>query len=156
ERSEAGWGITQRRVDQRQDTLQIPIHFVVPETQYSETLVGKMTVANGIASRMGIVIVLTAIDFNDETVLEPHKIHDVTVGWRLATKVETLLSPGAQMNPQLDLLSGHSFAKAAGDFVSHDPPPGRALRARPPSPFGGGIEQAALAQQRLRAGQRAA
>jgi hypothetical protein len=139
ERSEAGWGITQRVVDQRQDAFHVPIHFVVPETQHSEAVGGKLTVTSGIAPSMGIVIVLTAINFDDETVPETDEIHDMASARGLAAEVEALLSPRPQMNSQLHLLRRHSFAKTASDFVSHDPPPGRALRARPPSPFGGGI-----------------
>ena len=45
ERSEAGWGITQRVVDCHQDTLEIPIEFIVPETQDPEPLAGEVIVA---------------------------------------------------------------------------------------------------------------
>jgi len=45
ERSEAGWGITQRVVDCPQGALEIPIELIVPEAQYSEPLAGEVTVA---------------------------------------------------------------------------------------------------------------
>jgi hypothetical protein len=99
ERSEAGWGLSQRVVDQRQDPFQIPIHFVVPETQHSEPAAGKMTVTKGIAPSMSIEIVLSTIDFDDETVLQTDEIHDMTLARRLPAEVEPLLSPRPQMNP---------------------------------------------------------
>jgi len=97
-----------------------------------------MIVASGIAPGMRIEVVLTAIDLDDQTPLKTDEVYDIAVTWGLAAEVEALLSPRAQMNPQLHLLRGHSFAETASDFVSHDPRPGR-LR-RPPSPFGGGIK----------------
>jgi hypothetical protein len=133
ERSEAGWGIAQRVIDQSQNTLQIPIHFVVPETQYAEPLTGKMTVTNSIASSMGIEIVLAAIDFDNETVLQTDEIYDMPLARRLPAEVETLFSPRPQMNPQLHLLPCHSFAKIPRDFVGHEPyPAARYARVHPP------------------------
>ena len=60
ERSEAEWGVAQRIVDHRQHALQIPIDFIVPETQYREASAGEVMVALRIAPRMRIEIMLTA------------------------------------------------------------------------------------------------
>jgi hypothetical protein len=139
ERSEAGWGGAQRGGDGRQHTLEIAIDVMVPETQRPEPLAGKMIVARQISLGMRVEVMLTAVDLDDQVVFETDEIHDVAITRRLAAEVESVLSPCAQMNPQLHLLRGHSFAQAASDFVRHDPPPGR-LR-RPPSPYGGGISR---------------
>src|SRR6516165_10555148 len=88
---------------------------------------------------------LTAIDLYDKTPFETDEIDDIAVARGLAAEVEAPLSPGAQMDPQLNLLRGHSFAKAARDFVSHVSPPG-SLR-EPPSPLRGeGLKSVARAQ----------
>ncbi len=139
ERSEAGWGTPERVVDQRQHAFQIPIDLVIPETQYPEALVDKILVALRVAPRMHIEIMLTAIDLHDEALLETDEVDDIAVARGLAAEVEASLSPGAQMNPQLDLLRGHSFAKAARDLVRHVPPPGLATLGHPPPLRGGGI-----------------
>jgi hypothetical protein len=44
ERSEAGWGITQRVVDCHQDAFEIPIEFIVPEAQDPEPVAGEVMV----------------------------------------------------------------------------------------------------------------
>src|ERR1043166_4636418 len=132
-----GGGTPQRVVDQRQHALQIAIDLVIPETQYPEALVAKILVALRVAPRMHIEIMLTAIDLYDETLLETDEIDDMAVARGLSAEVESALAPGAQMNPQLDLLRGHSFAKAARDFVSHVTPP----PPRPPPPGGAGASR---------------
>src|SRR5712692_3312211 len=153
EPGEAGWGSPQRVIDERQHALQIPIDLVVPETQYPEALVAKILIALRVAPRMHIEIMLTAIDLYDETLLETDEVDDIAVARGLAAEVESPFSPEAQMNPQLDLLRGHSFAKAARDFVSHVPPtrpPPAQGRGRPPSPLRGeGLESVAPAQLNL-------
>jgi len=133
----AGWGIAQSVINHGQDTLEISIDLVVPEPQCPEPIAGKVSVAGSIPSGMRIEVVLAAVDFNNEPVLETHEVDDMTIARSLSAKMETLFSPGAQIDPQLHLLRGHSLAQTASGFVSHKPPPGR-LR-RPPSPFGGGI-----------------
>jgi hypothetical protein len=138
-RSEAGWGIFQRVSNGRKHSLQIAIEVMVPETQSPETLPGKMTVALHIAPGMRIKVMLTAVHFDDQTMLETDEIHDMIIARRLSAEVKSLFSPGAQMNPQLHLLWGHLFAQGTSNLVGHNPPPGR-LR-RPPSPFGGGIQR---------------
>src|SRR5216684_4122879 len=73
--------------------------------------------------RTHIKIMLTSVDLDDEALLETDEIDDIAVARGLAAEVESLLSPGAQMNPQFHLLWGHSFAKTARDFVGHAPHP---------------------------------
>jgi hypothetical protein len=49
-----------------------------------------------------------------------------------------MLSPAAQMNPQLDLLQGHLFAQGAGQLVGHDTPTRPPYGGHPP-PAGEGF-----------------
>jgi hypothetical protein len=51
-----------------------------------------------------VFVVLSAIDFDDQPMLETDKIHDDVVTWRLSPKVKSAGSPRTQMHPQLDLL----------------------------------------------------
>lgn len=89
-----------------------------------KALLGKILIALRVAPRVQIEIMLTAIDLYNQTLLETDEIDEMAIARGLATELKSSLSPGAQMNPQLDLLRCHSFAKAAGDFVSHLSPPG--------------------------------
>ena len=93
ERSEAGWGVAQRIVDHRQHALQIPIDFIVPETQYREAPAGEVMVALHIAPCMRIEIMLTAIDLNHEAVFETDEIYDMAVARGLPAEMESLFSP---------------------------------------------------------------
>jgi hypothetical protein len=99
EQSEAGWGVAQLVVDEHQHALQIPINVVVPEAQYSEASPDKVTIPTRIPTSMPIKVVLTAVDLNYKLVFETDEIYDVATARRLAAEVESLLSPGAQMNP---------------------------------------------------------
>jgi hypothetical protein len=93
ERSEAGWGIVQRVIDQREHTVEISIDFVVPKTQNPEALAGQVIVAFGVAAGVCIEVVLPTIDLDDETVLETYEIDNDIVAWRLTTKMEATLLP---------------------------------------------------------------
>jgi hypothetical protein len=93
ERSEAGWGVAQRIVDQRQHAVQIPIDFIVPETQYPEALDDKVMVPPRITPGMCIEVMLTAVDLDDEAVFETDEIYDISIAWGLAAEVKSLISP---------------------------------------------------------------
>src|SRR5260370_8265971 len=93
ERSEAGWGVAQRFVDQRQHALHIPIDLIVPETQYREPFAGKVIVALRIAPGMRIEIMLTAIDLDHEAMLETDEIYDIAVARSLPPQMESVFSP---------------------------------------------------------------
>jgi hypothetical protein len=120
-------GVMQRLVDKGQHAFQIAIDFIVPETQYPEAFGHKMVVALRVTSGMGIEVMLAAIDLDDKALLETDEIDDIVIARSLAAEMESLFSPGTQMNPQFHLLRGQSFAQAARDFVRHGPP------TRPPS-----------------------
>jgi hypothetical protein len=93
ERSEAGWGLAQRVVDQREHSFQIAIDFIVPEAQYPESVIGKVIVALRIASGKRIEVMLTTIDLDDEAVFETDEIYDITITRGLAAEVKSLSFP---------------------------------------------------------------
>jgi hypothetical protein len=93
ERSEAGWGIAQRLVDHDQNALQVPINFVVPEAQSPEPLVGKVTIALRVAPGVRVEAMLTAVDLDDETLLETDEIDDMTCARGLAAKMKSAFFP---------------------------------------------------------------
>jgi hypothetical protein len=93
ERSEAGWGIVKRVIDQRQHTLEISINFVVPKAQNPEALTDKMIVAFRVSAGMCIEVVLAAVNLDDDAVLKTYEIDDEIVAWRLAAKMESALLP---------------------------------------------------------------
>ena len=122
-RRTAGWGIAQRFVDDRQHAFEIRIYVVIPEPQHPETLVSEMQIARRIASRVRIVVMLSAINFDDQTMFQARKIDDKIITRRLATKVKAAFAPRSKVNPKLHLLRCHLFAKAPRDFVRHSPHP---------------------------------
>jgi hypothetical protein len=99
ERSEAGWGLPQRVVYRREHALEVLINIVIPESKYSEASPRELPVAFSVAPRMNIKVMLPAIDFDNETVLEADEINDVIILRRLATKMKTSVPPFAQMHP---------------------------------------------------------
>jgi hypothetical protein len=92
-RRTAGWGLAQCLVDYGQHAVEIPIDLIVPESKDSESLRCEMLIAFCVAARMCIEIVLSAIDLDDEAMLEAHKIDDEIVTRRLTAKVETAFAP---------------------------------------------------------------
>ena len=99
ERSSAGWGLAQCVVDQGQNAFQIFIHFIIPEAQYPKPIARKMSIARCVTLCMSIQVVLSAVHFHDQALLETDKIQDVSVTRCLATEVKSKFSPCAQMNP---------------------------------------------------------
>jgi len=112
----------QRRVYRLQDTGQIPIHVGIPKSQHAEPIADEMPVAHSISCGVIIEIVLAAIDFDDQLLLQANEIDDETIVRRLATKMKAALAPRAQVNPQLDFLPGHCLAQLVGDLVGHEDP----------------------------------
>jgi hypothetical protein len=76
ERSEAGWGIDQRVADHLEDALEIPIDLIVPKAQDPETLTDKNIVALRVTSCMRVKIMLTAVNLDDEAMLDTNEIDD--------------------------------------------------------------------------------
>jgi hypothetical protein len=93
ERSEAGWGLSEGLVDNCQHAVQITIDVIVPETQYAKTFVGQMMIALRVALGMRVEVMLTAVDLDDEPMLETNKIDDIVVARGLSPEVESLFSP---------------------------------------------------------------
>ena len=118
----AGVLASRRRVDRFQHAGQVLIDVVVPKSQHAKPVVDKMPVAHSIFGGVIIEIVLAAVDFDDQLLLEANEIDDEVVARRLAAEMKAALAPRAQMNPQLDFLPGHCLAQLAGDLVGHEDP----------------------------------
>jgi hypothetical protein len=131
--------VLQRFIDCHQHTFEVLVDVVIPKTQDLETLLREAVISLRVAPSMRVEIMLTAVDLDDEALLQADEINDEAIARRLPAEMESTLSPGAEVYPQLDLLPGHALAQRTRDFVRH-PPPG-SLRS-PPSPCGGGMERA--------------
>ena len=66
----------QCRIDHREHTLKIAVDISVPEPQHFVTVAFKALIADAIAPRMLIEIMLTAVNLDDEAMSETHEIHD--------------------------------------------------------------------------------
>jgi hypothetical protein len=112
----------QRRVYCFQDTSQISVRVAIPESQYAKPITHDVPVAHSISRGVIVEIVLAAIDFDDQPLLQANEIDNEAVARRLAAEMKAALAPGAQMNPQFDFLPGHCLAQVASDLVGHDDP----------------------------------
>jgi hypothetical protein len=112
----------QRRVYCLQDPNQILVHIAVPKSQHTKSIADEMPIAQSIACGVIVDIVLTAIDFDHQLLLEANEVGDEAVARRLAAEMEAALAPRAQMDPQFDLLRGHCLAQLAGDLIGHEDP----------------------------------
>jgi hypothetical protein len=81
-RRTAGWGISQSFIDDRENAFQIPIDFIVPETQHIEPLPKKMTIALRVKLRVGVEIVLATINLDHQPALQKSTMKSSRGAWR--------------------------------------------------------------------------
>jgi hypothetical protein len=119
-RRTAGWGsLLECFIDQRQHTFKILINLIVPKPQYLEPVPLKMSVANCVALRMSIKIVLTSIHFHNQAMTHAHKVDNETLARRLPTEMKATLPPWSQTNPKFYILARHRLAQTSCDLVRH-------------------------------------
>ena len=131
-RRTAGWGIAQSFIDNRENAFQIPIYFIVPDTQHIKPLPEKMTIALRIKLPMAVEIVLAAINLDHQPMFQANEVRNEVVAWGLATKVVTALAPRAQVHPQLHFLGVMRFRSARATSFAIRPRPGRPTADHPP------------------------
>src|SRR5262249_24846095 len=131
-----GWGHSQRIIDYRQHSLEIPIDIVVPEAQHRKPKPGEVMIAFHIALCMRVKIVLTAVDLDDEKMFEADEVDDEILKRGRATEGESRAPPRSKVNPHFPLLRGLSPAQSACDLIGHARPPPRPASAAPPPPPG--------------------
>jgi hypothetical protein len=88
-----GCALPQSCVNCFQDTSEVAIHVVIPKSQDTKAGLRKSSVADFVACRVRIEIVLTAIDLHNEAMLQADKIHDEIIAGRLPAKMKPALSP---------------------------------------------------------------
>jgi hypothetical protein len=76
-----------------QYACEIAIHIVIPETENAKAGAFERAVAISIARLMTVEIVLTAVDFDDETMLETDEVHDESFSRSLPAEVISASSP---------------------------------------------------------------
>ena len=86
----------ERLLDHGPDTVQVLQHIGVPEADETEPLAFQVGSASGIALRA----LLTAVHFNDQTLLGTEKVDDVTVDLGLLPEFEAVELPAAQDAPE--------------------------------------------------------
>jgi hypothetical protein len=73
--------------------FEIAIDVIVPKPQRPESFGSEVEIALNVTTSMTVEIMLTSINFHNETPFEADKIHDKIVAWRLATKVKPTRPP---------------------------------------------------------------
>ena len=92
-------GCAQRIVDSGQDPAEVSIDIIVPESQHAKSLTFEMTVALYVTLGVFVFVVLPAVNFDDQPMLDADKIQDSVVPWRLSPEMKSPGSPGTQMHP---------------------------------------------------------
>jgi hypothetical protein len=75
-----------------QNTRQVTVNIIVPESENTKTLAGQRGIALHIARVMPIEIVLSTVNLDDEAVFQTNKVNDVANPGRLPAEMKT---PGA-------------------------------------------------------------
>ncbi len=79
-----GWGVREEPSNDIEDSVGIAKHIVVPEAHDAKSL--RFHERRAARVFRGIVIVLSAIDFDDELNFEANEVGDVRADWNLATE----------------------------------------------------------------------
>jgi hypothetical protein len=101
------------RDDRFNDSIEIGVHLRIPETQNLESECTKFSVARPIARHMPVETVLTAVDFDHDTVLEARKVDNEMSNRHLSAKVQSGRSQGTKLHPKLHLLRRHALAQGS-------------------------------------------
>ena len=112
----------QRGIDRFQHADQVLIDVAIPKSQHAKPVADEMPIAQSISRGVIIEIVLAAVDFDNQLLLQANEVDDEAVARRLAAEMKAALTPRAQMNPQFDFLWGHRFAQRAGGLIGHEDP----------------------------------
>jgi len=89
------------------DPLNILINFVVPKSEHAIAGILKSVVTYTVTLRVFAVVVLTTVDFDDQSMLQACKVDNVSALRNLSTKMKTACFPRSEMNPELYLLGRH-------------------------------------------------
>lgn len=88
-----GAAFSERSTNRFQNAFQIAIDVAVPEAKDAETGTLELFVSRLVVRAMRIDIVLSAIYFDREAVLQTNEIDDVAAAGRLTAKMESLAAP---------------------------------------------------------------
>ena len=76
-----------------QHTREILVHVRIPEPQHTKSVAHEMPVAAAISRGVFIMIVLPAVDLDDQPLLQTDEIDDEAIARRLAAEMKTALAP---------------------------------------------------------------
>jgi hypothetical protein len=108
-----------------QDAAQVSIHIAVPKPQHAKARARQLSVARQILVGIRLQIVMAAINFDDQGMLQANEINDEAFARRLTPEMKSSRSPGAQMIPDLHFLRCQRLPQAPSNLVCHTPPGSR-------------------------------
>jgi hypothetical protein len=89
-----GWGrLPQCSIDDFKNAIEIFIDVAVPKTQHAKPCIVQAAITITVALDMILHIVLTAIDFDNETMLQTREVDDMTTFRILAAKMKSTATP---------------------------------------------------------------
>jgi hypothetical protein len=100
-------------VDRFHHTFDVLQHLVIPETEHAIAI--RLEILGSLGVRRDVVrlIMLPAIDFNDDAILVTGEIRKVRTYRRLSAEIGALDRDASQMPPQLSLRVRHLAAEFA-------------------------------------------
>jgi hypothetical protein len=83
----------QFKVDHFKHAVQVAINVIIPKSQHPEIGTREPGITTQVARLMRRLVVLSAIDFDNEPLAHADKIDDVSFAGRLTAKMESALFP---------------------------------------------------------------
>lgn len=105
--------------DRLGNTVEIVEHLSVPDPEHAVALCFEPRSTPRVVRLLFGLIVLPAIDFDDEALTRADEIDDVASERMLAAKAMNCKLVFAQLTPELSLAVGHVITKSAGALVGH-------------------------------------
>jgi hypothetical protein len=95
------------------DALDIAQNVVVPKPQHAIAMLVQISRPRGVASYLAGMIMLTAVNFDDQLVAVARKVGKERTDGRLSTEMTTVERQTAQIAPQFTLSIRHIAAQTA-------------------------------------------
>ena len=113
-------GAVQRIPDRLQYQVQILEHQIIPESNHPEAL--RVQPVGAAIIFLGLLSLLSAIQLQDQPVLEADEIGDEWTDLSLSTESASIELTMAQVIPKVLLRFGHVLSKVPGELAAHPSP----------------------------------
>jgi hypothetical protein len=106
-------------VHRHQHAIKVVANLPVPAAKDSIPFGCQPSCATTIAGGDDWVVVLNAIDLDDETTFQANEVNDIGTDWVLSSKAQTVSAPLAQFTPHYSLFERLICAQTSSECVGH-------------------------------------